>query len=101
MGHNSATHILDAAGIGRNIKVQNWTDSQAVAIREQVSNGYKVEGDLRSEKQLNIKHLMDIDCCWDIRYCTGLPLRGRSIKNNARTRKGRRKTVTGKKKTTK
>ena len=101
IGRSSAARILDAAGVDRNIKVQDWTDDQAAAIREQISNGYKVEGDLRSETQLNIKRLMDIGCYRGIRHRLGLPLRGQSTKNNARTRKGKRKTVAGKKKATK
>ena len=101
IGRSSAARILDAAGVDRNIKVQDWTDDQAAAIREQISNGYKVEGDLRSETQLNIKRLMDIGCYRGIRHRLGLPLRGQSTKNNDRTRKGKRKTVAGKKKATK
>ena len=101
IGRSSAARILDAAGVDRNIKVQDWTDEQAAAIREQISNGYKVEGDLRSETQLNIKRLMDIGCYRGIRHRLGLPLRGQSTKNNARTRQGKRKTVAGKKKATK
>lgn len=101
IGRSSAARILDAAGVDRNIKVQDWTDDQAAAIRELISNGYKVEGDLRSETQLNIKRLMDIGCYRGIRHRIGLPLRGQSTKNNARTRKGKRKTVAGKKKATK
>ena len=101
IGRSSAARILDAAGVDRNIKVQDWTDEQAAAIREQISNGYKVEGDLRSETPLNIKRLMDIGCYRGIRHRIGLPLRGQSTKNNARTRKGKRKTVAGKKKATK
>ena len=101
IGRSSAARILDAAGVDRNIKVQDWTDEQAAAIREQISNGYKVEGDLRSETQLNIKRLMDIGCYRGIRHRIGLPLRGQSTKTNARTRKGKRKTVAGKKKATK
>lgn len=101
IGRSSAARILDAAGVDRSIKVQDWTDDQAAAIREQISNGYKVEGDLRSETQLNIKRLMDIGCYRGIRHRIGLTLRGQSTKNNARTRKGKRKTVAGKKKATK
>jgi len=101
IGRSSAVRILDAAGVDRNIKVQDWTDDQAAAIREQISSGYKVEGDLRSEIQLNIKRLMDIGCYRGIRHRIGLPLRGQSTKNNARTRKGKKKTVANKKKATK
>lgn len=101
IGRSAATTILDKAGVDPNIKVQDWTDDQAAAIREIISNNYKVEGDLRSETQLNIKRLMDVGCYRGIRHRIGLPLRGQSTKNNARTRKGRRKTVANKKKATK
>ena len=80
---------------------RSWTDAQAAAVREVIQNNYKVEGDLRSEVQLNIKRLMDIGCYRGIRHRIGLPLRGQSTKNNARTRKGRKKTVANKKKATK
>ena len=85
----------------RDIKVQDWTDDQAAAVREVIQTNYKVEGDLRSEIQLNIKRLMDIGCYRGIRHRIGLPVRGQSTKNNARTRKGRKKTVANKKKATK
>lgn len=101
IGRSSATKILDQAGVDRNIKVKDWTDEQAAAIREVIGAGYKVEGDLRSEIQLNIKRLMDIGCYRGIRHRIGLPLRGQSTKNNARTRKGKKKTVANKKKATK
>ncbi len=101
IGRSAAATILDKAGVDPNIKVQDWTDDQAAAIRDIISNNYKVEGDLRSETQLNIKRLMDIGCYRGIRHRIGLPLRGQSTKNNARTRKGRRKTVANKKKATK
>ena len=101
IGRSAAATILDKAGVDPNIKVQDWTDDQAAAIREIISNNYKVEGDLRSETQLNIKRLMDIGCYRGIRHRIGLPLRGQSTKNNALTRKGRRKTVANKKKATK
>ena len=101
IGRSAAATILDKAGVDPNIKVQDWTDDQAAAIREIISNNYKVEGDLRSETQLNIKRLMDVGCYRGIRHRIGLPLRGQSTKNNARTRKGRRKTVANKKKATK
>ena len=84
-----------------NIKVKDWTDDQAAKVREVIGNDYKVEGDLRSEIQLNIKRLMDIGCYRGIRHRNGLPVRGQSTKNNARTRKGRKKTVANKKKATK
>ncbi|MBR8703469.1 30S ribosomal protein S13 [Porphyromonas levii] len=101
IGRSAAATILDKAGVDPNIKVQDWTDDQAAAIREIISTTYKVEGDLRSETQLNIKRLMDIGCYRGIRHRNGLPLRGQSTKNNARTRKGRKKTVANKKKATK
>ena len=96
IGRSSSAKILDKAGIDRDIKVKDWTDDQAAKIRE-----IKVEGDLRSEIQLNIKRLMDIGCYRGVRHRIGLPLRGQSTKNNARTRKGRKKTVANKKKATK
>jgi 30S ribosomal protein S13 len=101
IGRSSATKILDKAGGDRNIKVKDWTDDQAAAIREVIGAEYKVEGDLRSEVQLNIKRLMDIGCYRGVRHRIGLPLRGQSTKNNARTRKGKKKTVANKKKATK
>ena len=101
IGRSSAAKILDKAGIDRDIKVKDWTDEQAGAIREIIGNEYKVEGDLRSEIQLNIKRLMDVGCYRGIRHRIGLPLRGQSTKNNARTRKGKKKTVANKKKATK
>ncbi|HOH96233.1 MAG TPA: 30S ribosomal protein S13, partial [Candidatus Enterocola sp.] len=83
------------------IQVKDWTDDQAAKIRDILSSKFKVEGDLRSEVQLNIKRLMDIGCYRGIRHRLGLPLRGQSTKNNARTRKGKKKTVANKKKATK
>ncbi|MEE1083457.1 MAG: 30S ribosomal protein S13 [Paludibacteraceae bacterium] len=101
IGRSSATKILNEAGVDVNIKVKDWTDDQAAKIREIIGANYKVEGDLRSEVQLNIKRLMDIGCYRGIRHRLGLPLRGQSTKNNARTRKGKKKTVANKKKATK
>ena len=101
IGRSSSAKILDEAGIDRDIKVKDWTDDQAGKIREIIAAGYKVEGDLRSEIQLNIKRLMDIGCYRGVRHRNGLPVRGQSTKNNARTRKGRKKTVANKKKATK
>lgn len=101
IGRSSAITILDKAGVDRDIKVKDWSDDQAAAIRDVIGAGYKVEGDLRSEVQLNIKRLMDIGCYRGIRHRIGLPLRGQSTKNNARTRKGKKKTVANKKKATK
>ena len=101
IGRSSANKILEKAGVDRDIKVKDWTDAHAAAVREVIQNDYKVEGDLRSEIQLNIKRLMDIGCYRGIRHRIGLPVRGQSTKNNARTRKGRKKTVANKKKATK
>ena len=101
IGRNSANSILEKAEVNRDIKVKDWTDDQAARIREIISTEYKVEGDLRSEVQLNIKRLMDIGCYRGIRHRIGLPVRGQSTKNNARTRKGKKKTVANKKKATK
>ena len=101
IGRSSANAILKDAGVDRDIKVKDWTDDQAAKIREVIGASYKVEGDLRSEVQLNIKRLMDIGCYRGIRHRIGLPLRGQSTKNNARTRKGKKKTVANKKKATK
>ena len=93
--------ILDKAGVNRDTKVCDWTDDEASKIREIIGAEFKVEGDLRSEIQLNIKRLMDIGCYRGIRHRNGLPVRGQSTKNNARTRKGKKKTVANKKKATK
>ena len=101
IGRSSSNKILEQAGVDRNLKVKDWTDEQAGTIRELISNQFKVEGDLRSEVQLNIKRLMDIGCYRGIRHRIGLPLRGQGTKNNARTRKGKKKTVANKKKATK
>lgn len=101
IGRSSSAKILVKAGVDRGIKVSDWTDDQAGKIREIISNEYKVEGDLRGEIQMNIKRLMDIGCYRGIRHRLGLPVRGQSTKNNARTRKGRKKTVANKKKATK
>jgi small subunit ribosomal protein S13 len=101
IGRSNSNSILKKAGVDINIKVKDWTDDQAAKIREVIGNEFKVEGDLRSEVQLNIKRLMDIGCYRGVRHRIGLPLRGQSTKNNARTRKGRKKTVANKKKATK
>ncbi len=101
IGRSAAKTILEKAGIDVNIKVMDWTDAQAAKVREVISENYKVEGDLRSEVQMNIKRLMDIGCYRGIRHRIGLPVRGQSTKNNARTRKGKKKTVANKKKATK
>ena len=101
IGRSRAQSILDTAGVDRNIKVNDWNDDQIAAIRKVINEteGYKVEGELRSSIQLNIKRLMDIGSYRGIRHRIGLPTRGQSTKNNARTRKGRRKTVAKKKAT--
>lgn len=101
IGRSAANKILTEAGIDRDIKVKDWTDDQAAKVREVIGANFKVEGDLRSEVQLNIKRLMDIGCYRGVRHRIGLPVRGQSTKNNARTRKGRKKTVANKKKATK
>ena len=101
IGRSSAGKILNKAGVALDTKVQDWTDDEAAAVREVIQSEYRVEGDLRSEIQLNIKRLMDIGCYRGIRHRLGLPVRGQSTKNNARTRKGRKKTVANKKKATK
>ena len=98
IGRSSAKTILEKAGVDVNIKVKDWTDAQAAAVREVIGAGYKVEGDLRSEIQLNIKRLMDIGCYRGIRHRNGLPVRGQRSKTNARTRKGPKRTVANKKK---
>jgi small subunit ribosomal protein S13 len=101
IGGSRAEKILAAAGIDPNVKVSDWDDDQLGLIRGVITDSYTVEGELRSEIQLNIKRLMDIGCNRGIRHRAGLPLRGQRTKNNARTRKGRRKTVANKKKATK
>lgn len=102
IGRSTAEQILDKAGISHETKVKDWNDDQVGAIRSIIAeNEIKVEGELRSIVQLNIKRLMDIGCYRGIRHRIGLPLRGQSTKNNARTRKGKRKTVANKKKATK
>ena len=101
IGRSAAATILAKAGVSEDTKVKDWTDAEAAKVREVIGSDYKVEGDLRSEVQMNIKRLMDIGCYRGIRHRNGLPLRGQSTKNNARTRKGRKKTVANKKKATK
>jgi len=100
VGRSRAKEVLANAKVDESIKVQDWTDDQIAAIREQVGS-FTIEGELRSEVQLNIKRLMDIGCYRGIRHRVGLPLRGQRTKNNSRTRKGKRKTVANKKKATK
>ena len=101
IGRSSARTILSRAGIDLDIKVKDWNDDQIAAIRSLITEGYKIEGELRSSVQMNIKRLMDIGCYRGIRHRLGLPVRGQTTKNNARTRKGRKKTVANKKKATK
>jgi small subunit ribosomal protein S13 len=101
IGRSSARKILTELNIDVNTKVKDWTDDQITAIRSKIANEYKIEGELRSSVQLNIKRLMDIGCYRGIRHRLGLPVRGQSTKNNARTRKGKKKTVANKKKATK
>jgi small subunit ribosomal protein S13 len=100
IGKSRAQKILNNAGVDESIKVSDWNDDQIGKIREEVGK-HTIEGELRSEVQINIKRLMDIGCYRGIRHRSGLPLRGQRTKNNSRTRKGRRKTVANKKKVTK
>ena len=102
IGRSTAEKILATAGVDSTLKVQDWSDAQVGAIRAAIADlGIKVEGECRSLVQLNIKRLMDIGCYRGIRHRLGLPVRGQSTKNNARTRKGKKKTVANKKKATK
>ena len=101
IGRSTAQKILTEAGVDWNKKVQDWTDDEQNKIRALINEKYKIEGALRSEVQMNIKRLMDIGSYRGIRHRIGLPVRGQSTKNNARTRKGRKKTVANKKKATK
>lgn len=101
IGSSRAARILDEANIDHDKKVGEWNDEELTAIRNYITSSFKTEGELRSEVQLNIKRLMDIGSYRGTRHRKGLPLRGQSTKNNARTRKGKRKTVANKKKVTK
>jgi len=101
IGRSSASKILNKAGIDRNLKVKDWSDEHIASIRRILNEEYKLEGELRSEVQLNIKRLMDIGSYRGIRHRIGMPLRGQKTRNNARTRKGKKKTVANKKKATK
>lgn len=98
IGRTSAREILAKAGIDENKKIRDWNDEEVVEIRRIIGDEYKVEGALRAEIQMNIKRLMDIACYRGLRHRRGLPLRGQRTRTNARTRKGRKKTVAGKKK---
>jgi len=101
VGRTRSAELLDRAGIEHNTKVQDWTDENVKFITKLLQDEYTVEGELRSEVQLNIKRLMDIGCYRGLRHRKGLPLRGQRTKTNARTRKGKKKTVANKKKVTK
>ena len=101
IGRSLSKEILNKAGVDPSKKVQDWTDEEQSTVRNIIADEYKTEGELRGEVQMNIKRLMDIGCYRGIRHRAGLPVRGQSTKNNARTRKGRKKTVANKKKATK
>ena len=101
IGSTTAQQILDQAGVEQDIKVRDWSDENIREISRIITNDYTVEGELRSEIQMNIKRLMDIACYRGLRHRRGLPLRGQRTQTNARTRKGKRKTVANKKKVTK
>ena len=101
IGRSSSRRILEKCGIDYDIKVGDWNDEQIALIRNLINDEYKIEGELRSTVQMNIKRLMDIGCYRGIRHRVGLPVRGQITKNNARTRKGKKKTVANKKKATK
>lgn len=98
IGHSTAQYILEKAGIDLNKKVKDWNDDEQAAIRNIINGEFKVEGQLRSEVQMNIKRLLDIACYRGLRHRKGLPVRGQRTRTNSRTRKGKRKTVAGKKK---
>jgi len=101
IGRTTARKILQHAGIDENVRVKDWTDQNIRDIATYIRNNLKVEGELRTEVQMNIKRLMDIGCYRGIRHRKGLPVRGQRTRTNARTRKGKRKTVANKKKATK
>ena len=101
IGHSTASEILARAEIDENVKVTDWSDDNIRSIAQIIQNEYKVEGELRSEIQMNIKRLMDIGCYRGLRHRRGLPVRGQRTRTNARTRKGKKKTVANKKKATK
>lgn len=101
IGRSTAAKILEAAGVDVNVKTSEWSDDNIRSISKIIADDFKVEGELRSEVQLSIKRLMDIACYRGLRHRKGLPLRGQRTRTNARTRKGKRKTVANKKKATK
>jgi small subunit ribosomal protein S13 len=101
IGRSTAQYILDKAGIDHNKKVNQWNDDEQTAIRNIINNEFKVEGALRSEVSMSIKRVLDIACYRGLRHRKGLPVRGQRTKTNSRTRKGKRKTVAGKKKAAK
>ena len=101
IGSTRAKEILSKCGIDESVKVKDWTDDNIKGIRQVIGDDYPVEGALRGEIQMNIKRLMDIGCYRGLRHRKGLPLRGQRTQTNARTRKGKRKTVANKKKATK
>ncbi len=101
VGPKIALEVLERTGVDPNIRIKDWNDEQVAAIRQMLQDEYKVEGALRSEVQLNIKRLMDIGAYRGIRHRKGLPVRGQQTRTNARTRKGKKKTVANKKKVTK
>lgn len=101
VGPKIAQEVLERTGVDPNIRIKDWNDEQVAAIRQMLQDEYKVEGALRSEVQLNIKRLMDIGSYRGIRHRKGLPVRGQQTRTNARTRKGKKKTVANKKKVTK
>ena len=101
IGQTRAKEILETSDISEDVKVREWTDENIKMISGLIQNQYRVEGELRSEVQMNIKRLMDIACYRGLRHRKGLPLRGQRTQTNARTRKGKKKTVANKKKATK
>ncbi|HNH20887.1 MAG TPA: 30S ribosomal protein S13 [Ferruginibacter sp.] len=101
IGRSTARYILEKSGIDFNKKVNQWSDDEQTAIRNVINNEFKTEGALRSETQMNIKRLLDIACYRGLRHRKGLPVRGQRTRTNSRTRKGKRKTVAGKKKVAK
>jgi small subunit ribosomal protein S13 len=101
IGSSAARQILEQAGVGEDVKVEAWNDENIKTISRIIADEFKTEGQLRSEVQMNIKRLMDIGCYRGLRHRRGLPLRGQRTRTNARTRKGKRKTVANKKKATK